>query len=131
MFYKKARVRYCLLVVAAILSVSTSPSAASSIRFVENLPSQYDFVDIPAVPKGFGEGEFALEVWIKPDATFQVGEVWRSSYNQLKNWSQGDPEPYSSDGWWLSGNWLLDGHTRPEGYLGGNSREGTLSLHVR
>ena len=130
MFYKMARVRYCLWVVAAIFSVSTSPSAASSIRFVENLPSQYDFVDIPAVPKGFGEGEFALEVWIKPDANFQVGEVWRSSYDQLKNWSQGDPEPYSSDGWWLSGNWLLDGHTRPEGYLGGNSREGTLSLQI-
>jgi Concanavalin A-like lectin/glucanases superfamily len=118
----------CFALTTAITTLAPARVDASSIRFQENLPTQYDFVDIPKVPKGFGEGEFALEMWIKPDTTYQVGGVWRGSYDQLKNWSNVDPEPYSSDGWWLSGNWLLDGHTRPEGFLGGNTREGTLSL---
>jgi len=130
MRFIKFKMLHFVLIVAAVSSIVPSAVSASSLRFVENLPMQYDFVDIPRVPRGFGEGEFALELWIKPDVNYDVGEVWRGSYKQLKNWSDADPEPYSSDGWWLSGNWLLDGHTRPEGFMDGNTREGTLSLQL-
>jgi hypothetical protein len=113
----------------ALLLLSPSPAAAAgSLRFVANAPTAYDFVDIAHLPPSFGRGEFALEMWIKPDNSFPVGPVWRSGYNQLSNWSEADPEPYSSDGWWLSGNWLLDGHTRPRGFGPSDSREGTFSL---
>ncbi len=52
----------------------------------------------------------------------------KSPKMQLANWSDADPKPYSDSGWWLTGNFLLDGHTRPQGFLGGATREGTFSL---
>lgn len=119
--------RACLAVLAAFALLSV-PAAAASLRLVENKPAEYDFVDISSLPPDFGRGEFAFEIWLKPDARYPVGPVWRAGYNQLKNWSDADPEPYSSDGWWLAGNWLLDGHTRPDGFAPGNTREGTFSL---
>lgn len=116
------------LLSASGLAPVTSMALAGSLSFVANEPARYDFVDIAQLPAAFGRGEFALEMWIKPDQRYPVGPIWRSGYNQLSNWSEADPEPYSSDGWWLSGNWLLDGHTRPEGFAPGNTREGTFSL---
>lgn len=113
------------LVLAAVLA---APAHAGSLRFVENAPTHYDFVDIPSLPGEFGRGEFAFELWVKPDATYPIGPTVRASYAQLRNWTDADPEPYSSDGWWLAGNWLLDGHTRPEGFMPGDTREGTFSL---
>lgn len=113
---------------SVLLICAATNAEAGSLRFVANPPTRYDFVDIAQLPSSFGRGEFAFEMWIKPDTGFPVGPVWRSGYNQLSNWSDADPEPYSSDGWWLSGNWLLDGHTRPRGFGPGDSREGTFSL---
>lgn len=113
---------------APFLLLGAAPLEASSLRLVESKPTAYDFVDVARVPPGFGRGEFAFEIWIKPDASYPVGPVPRASYNQLRHWSEADPEPYSSDGWWLAGNWLLDGHTRPKGFGPGNTREGTFSL---
>lgn len=112
----------------ASLALLATSVHAGSLRLVANAPTQYDFLDIAQLPASFGRGEFALELWIKPDNSFPVGPIWRAGYNQLSNWSDADPEPYSSDGWWLAGNWLLDGHTRPQGFAPGNSREGTFSL---
>lgn len=106
----------------------SSGPASGSLRFVESRPTAYDFADLPRLPPEFGRGEFALELWIKPDASFPVGEVWPPSYGQLTNWASEDVKPYSSSMWWVSGNWLLDGHTRPRGYGPGDPREGTLSL---
>src|SRR5688572_9532394 len=97
----------------ATLTIFASTANAGSLRFVESAPTQYDFVDIAHLPSSCGRGEFAFELWIRPDHSFPVGPIWRSGYNQLSNWSEADPEPYSTDGWWLAGNWLLDGHTRP------------------
>jgi hypothetical protein len=111
-----------------LLILATTSAEAGSLRLVANAPTQYDFVDIGQLPPFFGRGEFAFELWIKPDTSFPVGPVWRSGYSQLSNWSEADPEPYSSDSWWLTGNWLLDGHTRPQGFGPGDSREGTFSL---
>jgi hypothetical protein len=114
--------------VVALAAALVAPADAGSLRFVENKPTEYDFVDVARLPPAFGRGEFAFEIWVKPDASHPVGPVWRAGYNQLRNWSEADPEPYSSDGWWLSGNWLLDGHTRPKGFAPGDTREGTFSL---
>lgn len=104
------------------------PALAGSLAFVANGPQQFDFVDVPRLPDGFGTGEFTLSLWIRPDAGYPVGPTYRASKMQLTHWSDADPEPYSSDGWWLPGNFLLDGHTRPAGFLAGATREGTFSL---
>ncbi|WP_269716387.1 LamG domain-containing protein [Caulobacter sp. NIBR2454] len=118
-------VRLAILLAAFSLC---SPAVAGSLRFAENRPEQYDFADLARLPPEFGRGEFSFELWIKPDAGYPVGPVYRASKAQLRNWSDADPKPYSSPGWWLTGNWLLDGHTRPEGYTAGATREGTFSL---
>jgi hypothetical protein len=116
-----------LLRVLALL-LCASPAAAGSLYFSANRPEQYDFADLAALPTAFGRGEFTFELWIKPDHRFPIGDTYRGSKNQLTHWSALDPEPYSSPGWWYAGNWLLDGHSRPEGFAPGNSRAGTFSL---
>lgn len=117
-----------LLMAAAAASVTSSGTQAGSLKFTANQPTEYEFADIGRLPREFGQGEFSFELWIKPDSSFPVGDTSSASYGELKNWSDYDPKPYSSHGWWIEGNWLLDGHTRPEGFDGGNSREGTFSL---
>ncbi|PZU44642.1 MAG: hypothetical protein DI568_15255 [Sphingomonas sp.] len=114
-------------VLAAVL-VLTQSVQAQSIRFSEKRPMDYTFLDLAFVPAEFGTGEFSLELWIRPDAQFPTGPTLRGTYGQLRNWSDADPAPYSSPGWWHAGNWLLDGHTRPRGFNAGDSREGTFSL---
>jgi hypothetical protein len=114
---------------AFALGVATH-AHASSLHFLQNAPEQYDFVDIPRLPTEFGRGEFTFEIWIKPDDRFPVGSVARSSYGQLINWANNDPEPYSDAGWWIAGNWLLDGYTRPHGFDVDDTREGSFGLQL-
>ncbi|HYH07616.1 MAG TPA: LamG domain-containing protein [Thermoanaerobaculia bacterium] len=101
---------------------------AASLQFQRNEPRQYDFADQAVLPPTFGAGEFTFELWIKPDASFPVGPTDRGTIDQLKNWSESDRRPYSAPGWWYEGNWLLDGHSRPAGFGGTDSRAGTFSL---
>jgi hypothetical protein len=101
---------------------------AGSLRFLPSEPKQFDFADQKVLPPTFGAGEFTLELWIKPDSKFPVGLTARGTIDQLINWSDFDPKPYSRGDWWYSGNWLLDGHTRPRGFSQGDTREGTFSL---
>lgn len=107
-----------------------APAAAGSLRFTESRPTHYEFADLGRIPAGFGAGEFALELWVLPDATFPVGEVWAPGYGQLRNWAVNDPAPYSSAMWWVSGNWLLDGFSRPNGFGPGDPREGSIGLQL-
>lgn len=120
-------IRHAALAVVAI-ALGLGPAQAASVNFVANGPQQFDFVDIPQLPAAFGRGEFSFELWIRPDARYRPGSTWRASKDQLLNWSEDDPKPYSSPGWWLAGNFLLDGHTRPDGFLSDATREGTFSL---
>lgn len=124
-------IRHLLLGASALVLLSVPAAGhAGSLNFTESRPTHYEFGDLPQIPAGFGSGEFALELWIKPDASFPVGPVWPPSYAQLRNWSERDPEPYSSPMWWVSGNWLLDGYSRPEGYFPGNPRDGSIGLQI-
>jgi len=100
----------------------------SSLRFLRSEPKQFDFADQKVLPPTFGAGEFTLELWIKLDASFPVGATERSSFDQLKNWSDFDSRPYGTPDWWFRGNWLLDGHSRPNGFTSADPRDGTFSL---
>src|SRR5690606_31855043 len=81
---------------------------AAALRLQANAPQQYDFVDIARLPADFGRGEFSFELWLKPDARLPVGPTWRGTKAQMTHWSDADPEPASSPGWWHAGNFLLD-----------------------
>lgn len=114
--------------IALALAVSSQQSLAGSLRFTANEPREYEFADIHHLHPDFGKGEFAFEIWVKPDTSYPVGSTKRGTRDQLLNWSDADPRPYADHGWWFPGNWLIDGHTRPEGFDGGDTREGTFSL---
>ena len=118
------------IVVAAVILYCTtvSVSNAGSVNLQQSEPEQFDFLDVTAVPPDFGRGEFTFELWIKPDNSFPVGPTYRGSATRRVNWTEADIEPYSRTGWWWEGNWLLDGHTRPDGFGPGSNRIGTFSL---
>lgn len=122
----KYRLRF-ILIFTAIISAQL-PAFGGSLRFLPSEPKKFDFADQRTLPPTFGTGEFTFELWIKPDASFPIGETSRGTFGQLKNWSDFDARPYSSPGWWLAGNWLLDGHSRPKGFDAFDTREGTFSL---
>ena len=120
--------RALALAAAAAALLAGGRAEAGSIYFGANRPEQYDFADLAQLPRAFGRGEFTFELWVKPDHRFPVGETARGTRDQLTHWTALDAEPYSSHFWWLPGNWLLDGHSRPNGYGPGDSRAGTFSL---
>jgi hypothetical protein len=102
--------------------------AFASIRFLKSEPGTFDFADQKSVPPSFGNGEFTFELWIKPDDSFPIGPTDRGTLGQLTNWTVQDERPYGAPNWWFAGNFLLDGHTRPDGFYPNNTREGTFSL---
>lgn len=110
------------------LILATCASALGSLRFLKSEPNRFDFGDERILPLTFGQGEFSFEFWIKPDASFSVGPTDRGTINQLTAWSNADIAPYSAGNWWFPGNFLLDGHTRPDGFTPDKTREGTFSL---
>jgi hypothetical protein len=86
------------------------PPAPNSIDFRPNVAYAYDYGTQTSLPAAFGGGEFTLELWIRPDASFPVGPTTAGTAGQLTNWSSADNAPYSSSSWWYEGNFLLDGH---------------------
>ncbi|MEM6990377.1 MAG: LamG-like jellyroll fold domain-containing protein [Myxococcota bacterium] len=98
------------------------PSANGSRRFAQNPDAQWDYGRQLEIPPGFGEGEFTLEVAIRPDTAWEIGPT-DSDEDKLVNWSDADPTPYSAPDWWFNGNFLLDGHLN-----GGLS--GTFSIQI-
>lgn len=112
-----------------------------SLRFTKNETGRHEYAHIDRLPASFGEGEFTLELWIKPDDSFPVGNTpwpqnpypknphdvnpWASNEDQLTNWSNLDEKPYSWMGWWWHGNWLLDGFARNYG-----DRDGSIGIQL-
>ena len=96
------------LAVSAFCAVQTANAA--SLRFVESVTRDYDYGRQTVLPDGFGDGEFTMELWIKPDDSYPVGPVaGRDATNDRLNWGEEDNQPYSMNGWWVDGNFLLDG----------------------
>jgi hypothetical protein len=86
-----------------------SMPAPGAIRFVENAPREHEYGVLTALPPAFGTGDFTLELFLRPDASFPVGPT-AGGEDQRRNWSDSDERPYSSGSWWYPGNFLLDGH---------------------
>ena len=83
------------------------------------------------LPDGFGDGEFTLELWIRPNNSFPPGSV-DGGVEQRTNWANDDNAPYSSGQWWWKGNFLLDGHNNNSGFsLGTFSLQFYASGRVR
>jgi hypothetical protein len=96
------------LLCASVAQVA-APARAASVAFHVNTSSQHDYGLLTDLPPTFGAGEFTVEVWIKPDASFPIGDCSGGSA-QLQNWCSRDNQPYSALDWWYEGNFLLDGH---------------------
>lgn len=96
-------------------------AGAASLEFFVNAQRDYDFGTQLIMPAGFGNGEFTLEIWIRPNDSFPTGST-AGGVGQRENWSNSDLQPYSSSSWWFEGNFLLDGHNNP------NFSQGTFSL---
>jgi len=101
-----------------------TPADAGSLSFVENAPNEHDYARLLDLPSSFGQGEFTLEIWIRPDASYPVGPIVENTPDQLIRWSTSDEAPYSSPSWWYRGNFLLDGHNNNA------FEQGTFSLQM-
>lgn len=98
-------------------------AAPSSLNFIENAENDHEYGLQTSLPNGFGAGEFTLEIWLRPDDSYPVGAVRPQGIaQQLVNWSNADPQPYSAGNWWFEGNFLLDGHNNS------SFEDGTFSL---
>ena len=98
-------------------SASGSAVAQGSIELFLNATgsSNQDHGLLTDLPDGFGDGEFTLEMWLRPNNSFPVGSVI-GGVEQRTNWAQDDNAPYSSGNWWFKGNFLLDGHNNNSGF---------------
>lgn len=94
----------------ASAGLAMADADASSLQLVQNAAGNHEYGKQVSIPSGFGTGEFTFEIWLKPNGSYPVGPVTPSTPEQLVNWSNVDIQPYSSSGWWFSGNFLLDGH---------------------
>ncbi len=114
--------RYFLSAARLSIFLLTAHASASSFEFVENAANDHEYGRQLDLPSGFGAGEFTFEIWVKPDDSYPVGAVDQDTPGQLTNWSNVDNQPYSSSGWWFSGNFLLDGHNN------NSFEDGTFSI---
>jgi len=91
----------------------------SSLNFVIDTTNQEDYAQQVDLPTGFGNGDFTLQLWVKPDNSYSIGPTAVDPYQY---WSDLDNTP-GGTGWWYEGNFLLDGHNNV-------SEVGTFSLQV-
>jgi chitodextrinase len=98
-------------------------AAAASLEWRLSSAGSFDYGTQLTIPAGFGNAEFTMELWIRPNNSFPTGPTG-SGQAQLQNWSNADNAPYSSSGWWFEGNFLLDGHQN----AGSAFQNGTFSL---
>jgi chitodextrinase len=98
-------------------------ASAASADLKLSSANNFDYLRQLTIPSGFGNGEFTLELWIKPNNSYPTGST-ASGSGQLTNWSSADLAPYSSGGWWYEGNFLLDGHNNANS----NFQNGTFTL---
>lgn len=101
-----------------------SPVGGSSVNFIGNAGDPHEYGQQTTIPAGFGEAEFTLQLWIKPDHSYPVGSTAGTTGNKSNNWTSEDYQPFSANDWWWLGNFLLDGHNN------NTFQNGTFSLQV-
>lgn len=118
------RCRLSIVIIFAALSVGSQAAASGSFEFVVNETGSknQDYGRLRELPEAFGNGDFTLELWVRPNDRFPVGPV-DAGEDQLTNWAEDDNAPYTSDDWWRRGNFLLDGNNNDDG-----AAFGTFSL---
>ncbi len=107
--FLRASLFWVVWLAVSLLATAAPGGDGSSLTFFVNDPFDSDYGQILDLPPTFGTGEFTLELWIRPDDSFPVGDTSCCAGQRL-NWSDADVEPYSSGSWWFTGNFLLDGH---------------------
>jgi len=65
---------------------------------------------LATIPDGFGDGEFALELRIRPSQAGGSIDVGSTTSTKNDRWSSDNVTRYSGAEWWTLGNFLLDGH---------------------
>ncbi len=116
--------RIGLWILASLLtSAQTSFAAPGSVEFFQNDPQDFDYAAQVELPGAFGQGEFTFEMWVRLNDSLPVGPTL-GGLEQLRNWSDSDEAPYSSNSWWFHGNFLIDGHNNNV------FQNGTFSLQV-
>jgi hypothetical protein len=113
---------FVFLLLALLISPASAQQTSSSLRFTQNARAQHDYGLQTALPANFGAGEFTVELWIRPDNSYPVGNTGQDTPGQLVNWADVDYAPYSRHDWWYIGNFLLDGHNN------NSPADGTFSL---
>ena len=108
-----------IFLVGALATVQVD---ASSLQFIENDSNDYDYGVQTVIPEGFGDGEFTLELWIRPFTNYPIGPTVGQGSDDRLNWAEEDNQPYSASNWWYQGNFLLDG------FKFGNFENGTMAL---
>lgn len=97
------------LLFLVLLMVCTSV-LAGSLRSTDNGANQYEHARLLAIPTGFGQAEFTLELWIRPDnrSAYPAGPCGAGGSVRY-NWCTENVPRYSVNCWWCNGNFLLDG----------------------
>lgn len=106
----------------ALVTLMCGAAGASSLQFLENDSNDYDYGLMTVLPEGFGDGEFTMELWIRPYEGYPIGSTVGQGSNDRLNWASEDNQPYSAYNWWYQGNFLLDG------FAFGEFEDGTMAL---
>lgn len=114
----------CIILFLLVLTIASASAQtpSSSLRFTQNARAQHDYGLQTTLPTNFGMGEFTVELWIRPDNSYPIGNTGQDTPGQLVNWADVDYAPYSRHDWWYIGNFLLDGHNN------NSPADGTFSL---
>lgn len=92
-----------------------------ALRILPGSAADYGYARLDALPEGFGDAEFTLELWVKATTGLTVAST---ASTKTSRWSSDNVTAYSASDWWYLGNFLLDGHNN-------NSAEaGTCSLQI-
>lgn len=113
--------------VSSIRKREVLPSGSGSLNFIFNeSPTPDDYLAMPTIPSGFGNGAFTMYVGVRPDGSYPYGITSGADTAAKTNWSSEDIAPpgnLSDNSYWNPGNFLLDGHNNL------NTLNGTFSLN--
>lgn len=92
-----------------------------SLRIHPGSNADYGYARLNTLPNGFGDGEFAFEMWVKATQGITVAST---ASVKTSRWSSDNATIYGASDWWFLGNFIVDGHNN------GTYENGTFSLQV-